>query len=458
MSPSTPQPAHHDRGPDLEDVVRKSTESGAVQAELQFADITGTLKSVFIPVRRLRDVLTSGEWFDGSAIEGSARELESDMYLRPDASTFSLTEPTTEPVCARLICDIVTPDGRPYAGDTRSVLRRVVTQAHQGGLDYLVAPEVEFFLFPADADRIELLGDDPGSYFERSRGRTRQLELQIVAALERMGISVESSHHEVATGQFEVDLPLQPALLAADALTTLKPAIKELAQQFGLQASFMPKPLMDAAGSGMHVHQVACRDDGDNVFHDPTDPYGLSIAGRAFAAGQLEHAPGMCALLAPLVNSYKRLVPGYEAPVAGSWGRRNRSALIRVPAPPDEPKTPMDLLGTRLELRLPDPSCNAYLAFAAMLAAGLDGLERGLELGPPMEEIEHGYQGGSKLVVRPLPGSLGEALDALAQDDVVAEALGSEVLSLFRATKTIEWATYRRQVTAWELEAYLKKY
>jgi len=458
MSPFPAQPHHPGRGTKPEDVVRKSIESGAVQAELQFADITGTLKSVFIPVRRLRDVLASGEWFDGSAIEGSARELESDMYLRPDPTTFSLSEPTTEPVCARLICDIVTPDGRPYAGDTRSVLRRVVARAHEGGLDYLVAPEVEFFLFPADTDQVGLLGDDPGSYFERGRGRTRQVELQIVAALERMGIAVDSSHHEVATGQFEVDLPLQPALLAADAMTTLKPAIKELAQQFGLQASFMPKPFMDAAGSGMHVHQVACRDDGENVFNDPADPYGLSRAGRAFAAGQLDHAPGMCALLAPLVNSYKRLVPGYEAPIAGSWGRRNRSALIRVPSAPDEPETPMDVLGTRLELRLPDPSCNAYLAFAAMLAAGMDGLERGLELGPPMEEIEHGYQGGSKLVVRPLPGSLGEALDALALDDVVAEALGSEVLSLFQATKAIEWASYRRQVTPWELDAYLKRY
>jgi glutamine synthetase len=457
MSPTTPQPNQAGPGPKPEDIVRRSIESGAVQAELQFADITGTLKSVFIPVRRLRDVLASGEWFDGSAIEGSARELESDMYLRPDPSTFSLTEPEAESTCVRLICDIVTPDGLPYPGDTRSVLRRVTAQAQEGGLDYLVAPEVEFFLFPADANEIGLLGDDPGSYFERSRGRTRQVELQIVAALERMGIAVDSSHHEVATGQFEVDLPLQPALSAADALTTLKPAIKELAHRYGLQASFMPKPMIDAAGSGMHVHQVACRADGENVFHDGADPYGLSIAGRAFAAGQLEHAPGMCALLAPLVNSYKRLVPGYEAPIAGSWGRRNRSALIRVPAVPDEPQTPMDLLGTRLELRLPDPSCNAYLAFAAMLAAGLDGLERELELGPPMEEIEHGYQGGSKVLVSPLPGSLGEALDALARDDLIAGALGSEVLSLFVATKTIEWATYRRQVTPWELDAYLKR-
>ena len=177
MSPATPQPGHHARGQDLEDVVRRSTDAGAVQAELQFADITGALKSVFIPVRRLRDVMTSGEWFDGSAIEGSVRELESDMYLRPDPATFSLTEPTAEPVCARLLCDIVTPDGRPYAGDTRSALRRVLEQAHDGGLDYLVAPEVEFFLFPGDADRIELVNDDPGSYFERSRGRTRQVEL-----------------------------------------------------------------------------------------------------------------------------------------------------------------------------------------------------------------------------------------------------------------------------------------
>jgi glutamine synthetase len=457
MSPAASRPSGRAPGPKPRDVVRKSIESGAVQAELQFADITGSLKSVFIPVRRLRDVLAGGEWFDGSAIEGSVRELESDMYLRPDPATFSLTEPTTGPICARMICDIVTPDGRPYAGDTRSVLRRIVGRAHDGGLDYLVAPEVEFFLFPADTEEIGLPGDDPGSYFERGRGRSRAVELQIVAALEQMGIAVDSSHHEVATGQFEVDLPLQPALLAADALATLKPAIKELAQGFGLQASFMPKPLLNAAGSGMHVHQVACREDGTNVFNDPADAYGLSAAGRAFAAGQLDHAPGMCALLAPLVNSYKRLVPGYEAPIAGSWGRRNRSALIRVPAAPDEPETPMDVLGTRLELRLPDPSCNAYLAFAAMLAVGLDGLERGLELGPPMEEIEHGFQGGSRLVARSLPESLGEALDALALDDVIGEALGSEVLGLFQAAKAIEWATYRRQVTPWEIATYLAR-
>jgi len=451
--PTPPGQAHPGK-----DLALRCAESGAVQAELQFADITGALKSVFVPVRRLADVLAGGEWFDGSAIEGSARELESDMYLRPDPSTFSLSEPSIEPVCARLICDVVTPDGRPYPGDSRSVLRGVIAQARAGGLEYEVAPEVEFFLFPADADHLEPVRDDPSSYFERSRGRTRQVELKIVAAIEQMGIQVESSHHEVASGQFEVDLPLQPALAAADALATLKPAIKELAQGFGLQASFMPKPLMEAAGSGMHVHQVASREDGVNAFHDPADPYGLSLIGRAFAAGQLEHAPGMCALVAPLVNSYKRLVPGYEAPIAGSWGRHNRSALIRVPSPADVPQTDMDRLGTRLELRLPDPSCNAYLAFAAMLAAGLDGLERQLELGPPMEEFEHGYQGGSRLSVRPLPGSLGEALDALAEDDVLAEALGSEVLGLFQAAKTLEWETYRRQVTTWELEAYLRRY
>lgn len=475
---------------DADITIARCINAGVTQVELQFADVTGTLKSVFVPMRRLGEVLQGGEWFDGSSLEGSAREVESDMYLRPDPSTLNLASagivsrpnpsastgpqdggfgglamgeggvalvPDDAPI-ARLLCDVATPDGQPYPGDSRSTLRAAVSQARDAGLDYHVAPEVEFFLFPPGEDGLRLLADDPSSYFGRSRGLSRQVEVMIVAALDRMDIRVESSHHEVATGQFELDLPLQPAMLAADAVVTLKLAVKEMAASFGLRASFMPKPVSDAAGSGMHTHQVAYGRDGENAFHDATRPYALSSLGAAFAAGQLDHAPGMAAIVAPLVNSYKRLVPGYEAPVAGSWGRHNRSALLRVPSPAPASRTSLDRAGTRLELRLPDPSCNPYLAFAVMLASGLDGIDRDLELSPPMEETEHGFHRGGKQVVRRLPTSLAEALEALNGDDVILEVLGSELVEIFRAAKRLEWETYRRQVTPWELDAYLDRY
>jgi glutamine synthetase len=440
----------------VERVLAAVRDAGVQQIELQFADVTGAVKTVSVPARRLQAVLAAGEWFDGSAIEGFAREVESDMFLRPDPSTFAIVESTGKLACARLICEVVTPSGEPYPGDARGALRALLTQAEAAGLEYLVAPEIEFFLFP-EGDGIGPLADDPSGYFERSRGRSREVALEIIAGLEAIGLHIESSHHEVASGQFELDLPLLPALVAADAVTTLKPAVKELARERGMQATFMPKPHIDAAGSGMHVHQVLVDRSGRSVFDDPTDPYGLSAVAKNFAAGQLEHAPGMCALVAPVVNSYKRLVPGYEAPVAGSWGRHSRSALIRVPTPIRQDASSAEFFGTRLELRLPDPSCNPYLAFAAMLAAGLDGLDRGCELGPPLEEIEHGYGGTARSVTRPLPASLGEALEALEDDDTMTDTFGSELLELFHAAKALEWEAYRRQVTPWERDTYFQR-
>jgi glutamine synthetase len=438
----------------IERVLSGVREAGVQQIELQFADVTGAVKTVAVPARRIAAVLADGEWFDGSAIEGLAREVESDMYLRPDPTTFSIMEPAGVP-CARLICEVVTPDGEPYPGDARGTLRSLLDSAESAGLGYLVAPEIEFFLFSADS--IGPLADDPSSYFERSRGRSRRVELEIVAGLEAMGIHIESSHHEVASGQFELDLPLLPALISADMVTTLKPAVKELARERGMQATFMPKPLADAAGSGMHTHQVLVDRSGRSVFDDPTDSYGLSSIAKAFLAGQLDHAPGMCALVAPVVNSYKRLVPGYEAPVAGSWGRHSRGALIRVPTPIRGDAAPGEIFGARLELRLPDPSCNPYLAYTAMLAAGLDGLDRGCELGPPLEELEHGFGGSGHSVTKPLPASLGEALAALEDDDVITAALGSELMELFLSAKTLEWEAYRRQVTPWERDTYFQR-
>ena len=435
------------------EMTRNAGRVGAEQAELQFADITGALKSVFVPIRRLKEILAGSEWFDGSAIEGATRELESDMYLRPDLETFNVSSSSVDPRSVRFICDVVQPDGTPYLGDCRSTLRRIVDQSRDAGLDYLVAPEVEFFLFPADSEDPGPTGGG-GGYFERSRGRSRQVEQQIASTLEAMGIQIRSSHHEVGTGQFELDLPLREALWTADAVATLKPAVKDVAGSFGLRATFMPKPLTDSPGSGMHTHQIALLKDGTNAFQDAEAPYGLSTIGRRFAAGQLHHASGMAALLAPLVNSYKRLVPGFEAPIAGSWGRHNRSALIRVPTPATASATSFDDIGTRLELRLPDPACNPYLAFAAMLTAGLDGLDSELEIGPPMEELDHGVEFGPKLSVRPLPTSLADALIALEDDDVITASLGSALVGIYLAAKRLEWDSYRRQVTPWERAAY----
>ena len=270
--------------PDTEkDVIDRCRDAGVVQVELQFADIAGAVKNVSVPVRRLPEVLRDGEWFDGSAIEGVAREVESDMYLRPDLDTFALIDPEAEMVCARLLCDVVTPDGLPYRGDSRGTLRGILDSAAEAGLSFMVAPEVEFFLFPEGAGALQQLEDSPSSYFEGSGGISRQTELEVVAALERAGVDIESSHHEVASGQYELDLPMQPALVAADALTTLKPAVKELARQRGLRASFMPKPLYGAAGSGMHTHQVVRKKVGSNAFQDDADAYGLSQVGRRFA-------------------------------------------------------------------------------------------------------------------------------------------------------------------------------
>ena len=445
-------------------LIERTAAAGVGQVELQFCDIGGAIGSVYVPVGRLADVLRMGEWFDGSAIEGSARELESDMFLRPDPSTFAVTEvvrdAARDTATARLICEVVTPDGDPYRGDGRTVLRERLDAARGQGLDYRLASEVEFFLLP-EGDAARQTRDEGGSYFEAGRGHVRHVALWIAAGLERLGIPIAASHHEVAPGQFEVDLEPLPALEAADSLVTLKAAIRDLARQRGLEATFMPKPFTDSAGSGLHVHQLMLGPDGRNAFAEPAGDYGLSSVARQFVAGQLEHSRALAAILAPTVNSYRRLVPGFEAPVAASWGRHSRSAMLRVPAaasPSGRAGGESIGVGARLEIRLPDPSCNPYLAFTAMLAAGLDGIERELEPGPAIEELGHGY------AVRPvdaaprrLPASLGEALDALETDDVLADALGRVVFDLYLALKRQEWDTFRRQVSTWEIDRYLRR-
>jgi glutamine synthetase len=425
---------------------------------LQFTDILGVVKSVTVPVTELDIVLDGGQWFDGSSVLGFARIAESDMYLVPDLETYAIIpwnrvgSPT-----ARLICDVYTPAGEPFAGDPRYVLKRALARAEAMGYVYNTGPEPEFFLFKSDGEgRAVPKPHDQGGYFDLSTDRGLAVRNEMSRALAAFGIQVEASHHEVASGQHEIDFRYTDALRAADNVVTFKVTLKEVARQHNLHATFLPKPIAGINGSGMHVHQSLVRaDSGLNAFADAAGDRGLSVEAQHFVAGQLAHARGMSAILAPLVNSYKRLVPGYEAPVYISWGQINRSALIRVPqVQPDRPES------TRLEIRCPDPSCNPYLAFAVMLRAGLDGIERGLEPAPiSNEDLYHLDDAGRRTRgLDTLPGSLGEALKELGRDALLREALGEHIYHRFIEAKTIEWNEYRTHVSDWELRRYLPTY
>lgn len=423
---------------------------------LQFTDIFGAVKNVTIPEDQLEMALEQGVNFDGSTIEGFARIAESDMVLRPDADTYSVL-PWTAPHerTARLICDVQDTEGQPFAGDPRHILKRVLAKAREMGFGYNTGPEVEFFLFKMDGEpSISPVPQDVGGYFDFSpRDLASQVRNRIALTLQAMGIEVEATHHEVAPGQHEVDFHYADALASADAVVTLRYVIKAVAQNEGLYATFMPKPLFGVNGSGMHVHQSLCGLDGRNVFYAPDDPYQLSPVAYSFIAGQMAHARALAAIVAPTVNSYKRLVPGYEAPVYICWGRINRSALIRIPGylPGQGERS------ARCELRCPDPSANPYLAFAAMLATGLDGIRRDLEPPAPVEEnvYELDALGLRTHEIASLPGTLEEALQELEEDSVVAEALGEHTFRRYLEAKRIEWDEYRTQVTGWELDRYL---
>ncbi|MFP3895719.1 MAG: type I glutamate--ammonia ligase [Anaerolineales bacterium] len=440
-----------------EDILRTAKEERVKFVHLQFTDVMGVVKGITIPDHELETALTKGVWFDGSSIQGFARIAESDMYLMPDPDTFKIIpwEAKEGASTARMICDLYTPEGEPFAGDPRGVLKRAVARAEEMGLTYNCGPELEFFLFEQDEEGNPVLKPhDQGGYFDYSNDRAVGVRKDMVAALEALGITAEASHHEVAPGQHEIDFRYADAVTAADNAVTFKYVLKAVARMANVYATFMPKPIARINGSGMHTHQsLMCDDSGANAFADPDDEFGLSIMAKQFVAGQLAHARGLCAVIAPLVNSYKRLVPGYEAPVYISWARINRSALIRVPRT-------SDIESTRLELRCPDPSCNPYLAFAAMLAAGLDGIER--ELTPPEALEENLYemdeQRRMERHVDTLPGSLKEALECLEEDKVIQEALGAHIYEQFRDAKRQEWDQYRIEVTPWELDRYLPTY
>jgi glutamine synthetase len=421
---------------------------------LQFTDILGVIKNVEIPDRQFPTALDGQIMFDGSSIEGFVRIEESDMYLRPDLSTFRIlpwTQNTGEKV-GRLICDIYNPDGTPFAGCPRHALKRAIAAAADAGYVMNAGPEAEFFLFQTRNGDPTTETHDAAGYFDLAPvDLGEDVRRQIVLALEAMGFEVEAAHHEVAAGQHEIDFRYDDVLTTADNVSTFRFIVKNVARENGLHATFMPKPIYGINGSGMHTHQSLLADEG-NAFFDADAPWQLSRVCLNYIAGLLRHARGFCAITNPLVNSYKRLVPGYEAPTNIAWSEKNRSPLVRVPAARGN--------ATRVELRMPDPSCNPYLAFTVMLRAGLDGIASDLDPGPPINKniFKMSHRERRHLRIDELPANLNEALDELEKDDLVRDALGHHIFEHFLEAKREEWDGYIRHVSPWEVERYLKVY
>jgi len=418
--------------------------------DLMFFDLSGRLKSVTISPRELVDCLDNGKWFDGSSIEGFTRIHESDMMLIPDPSTYILLPwPRDEKNAARMICDVHDPDKNPFVGDPRYILKRVQEKAKKKGYFYYVGPEIEFFLFRSKENRTY---HDTAGYFDFSpRDLATEIRAVMTSTLEKLGINVEMSHHECAPSQHEIDIEYSDALKSADNIMVLKQAIKTVASSKGLYATFMPKPIFGVNGSGMHTHQSLLDRDGEPLFYDKEDEYKLSRLAYYFMGGQLEHIREMAAILCPTVNSYKRLVRGYEAPVYICWAQRNRSALIRVPRYSEGREK-----STRLELRCPDPSCNPYLAFTVMLAAGLKGINKKIDPPSPVEEDVYGFDNGklAKFYIKTLPVDLGEAIEEFEKSKFMKETLGEHVFNKYLNIKKTEWNEYQKSVTDWELNRY----
>jgi glutamine synthetase len=422
---------------------------------LWFTDVLGQLKSFSINAEELDDAFEGGMGFDGSSITGFNAIEESDMIAMPDASTFAVLpwRPEDRGV-ARMFCDVVTPSREPYEGDPRHVLRRALERASSLGFDnFYVGPELEYFYFRnarPDDGVPEIL--DEGGYFDLTTlDAGSDVRRETVLALEQLGIHVEYTHHEVGPSQHEIDMRYKNALQMADDTMTYRITVKEYAMKYGWHATFMPKPLFGENGSGMHTHQ-SLFNEGRNAFFDANDQYYLSDIGKAFIAGQLKHAREICSVFAQWVNSYKRLVPGFEAPVYAAWSRRNRSALVRVPL-----YHPGKEQATRAEIRCPDPACNPYLTFAALLQAGLEGIEKGYELPDPMEKnLYHlSPDDRKRLGIEQLPETLGEAIELTAESELVLRTFGEHIFNRYVEIKRQEWEDYRVQVTQWELERYL---
>ena len=445
--------------PTPEAIYAKIEEEGVKFINLQFTDVMGIVKSVTIPAKIFPEIVERGQWIDGSSIAGFTRIAESDMFLMPDLSTFAVIPwERGEFTTARVICWVHNPNGDPFPGDPRGVLYRQLEKLAELGYTYNTGPELEFFLFSKDGADIAPLPHDRASYFDFSTDIASTVRKDMVLALTEMGMDIEASHHEVAIGQHEIDFQYGPAVPTADRAVSFKYILKAIAQKHGLHATFMPKPLEGINGSGMHVHQsfgFTDKSKGKNAFVDESDPYGLSEVAKSFIAGQLKHARGLAAVIAPLVNSYRRLVPGFEAPVYVAWARTNRSALIRVPS-----IRAGNLNATRIELRCPDPSANPYLAFAAMLAAGMDGIINKVELPDPVEENLYHFtdEDLKRRNIPTLPATLGEAIEDLRQDEVVAAALGDHVFEKLIEAQSTEWNAFRMHVSQWERDRYLELY
>jgi len=435
-------------------VLRTVEERGVRLIRLWFTDVLGQLKSVAITPAELENGFEEGMWFDGSAIDGFSRVQESDVLARPDPNTFELLPwAEDDENSARMFCDIENLDGTPFEGDPRQVLKRNLDRAHERGFSFFCAPEMEFFYF-ADGDPTKIpVPLDTGSYFDLTTADVASdLRKRTIHMLEGMGIPIEYSFHEDSPSQHEIDLRYTDALTMADNVMTFRLVVREIALERGVYATFMPKPLQGVQGSGMHTHLSLFEGD-KNAFHDPDDEYRLSKVGRSFIAGLLTHAREITAVTNQLVNSYKRLIPGSEAPVHVSWARNNRSALVRVPLAKAGKES-----STRIEYRSPDPACNPYLAYSVMLAAGLKGLEEGYELGPEaaanifeLTEEERAAEG-----ITALPQSLAEALDEMERSELVAEALGEHIFEWFLRNKRSEWRAYKTHVSQFEFDRYLR--
>jgi len=442
------------RGPaftkQVDQILRIVKEKDVRFIRIWFVDILGQLKSFSISQAELEGAFCEGMGFDGSSIEGFARIEESDLVAVPDPSTFVILPwRPTEQAVARVFCDVLSPDGSPYDGDTRFVLKRCLAEVEKRGFTFQLGPELEYFYFKNDTSTQPL---DQGGYFDTvPLDEAQDLRRDSILQLEQMGIRVEYSHHEVAPSQHEIDLRHQEALKMADQVISYKVVIKQVADAHGVYASFMPKPIAGENGSGMHVHMSLFRGD-RNAFFDAGDKYHLSPLAKHFLGGLIAHSAEITAITNQWVNSYKRLIPGYEAPVYISWARRNRSALVRVPM-----YKPGKEVATRLEARFPDPGCNPYLAFAALLAAGLDGIDKKIEPPDPVEEdiFTMSEADRRKHGIKSLPGSLVEALEIAKKSDLLREALGDHIMDKFIENKTIEWDRFRSQVTSWEIEKYL---
>lgn len=435
-------------------VMEKAKEYDVRFIRLQFTDIMGVMKNVAIPVSQLEKALNNELMFDGSSIHGFADISESDMYLQPDPSTFVLFPwRGANGRVARLICDVANPDGSPYAGCPRHNLKRVLKEAEELGYSMNVGPEAEFFLFLSDENgKATTRTQDDAGYFDLAPvdlGENARRDMDVT--LEEMGFEIEASHHEVAPGQHEIDFRYGDALSIADAIMTFKLTVRSIAQRHGLHASFMPKPIFGINGSGMHTHQSLFKD-GVNIFYDPEGPDQLSKLAYWYMGGILKHASALCAVTNPTVNSYKRLVPGYEAPVYMAWSGSNRSCLIRVPAKRGA--------STRIEVRNPDPSCNPYLAMAVMLKAGLDGIKNQIEPPKPVDRniYKMTEEERRSLNIESLPGSLLEALTELSKDKVVIAALGDHIFHKLMEGRMEEWREFSMQVTPWEVQQYLTRF